>query len=188
MTLKQTAPQKQTLASRTNALLSNLPSSNKHCVFRCGDSWFSLPAIAVRQIVVVPDLVKIPNCHQALAGLGRVRGEFVPVIALGTLLEIEQSSESPARACLLVLEGNCIWSLLISESIALESMETIVSQNARTEDANNAVIGTAMFHDRIVRVLNPNGLLATAQCAFDQYWNRADDPIATLNSSKVSLL
>jgi purine-binding chemotaxis protein CheW len=172
----------QTTASLTNTSLSHLPTSNKHCVFRCGDSWFSVPAVAVRQIVVIPELVRIPHCHRAIAGLGRVRGEFVPVISLDTLLEIDQSNESPASACLLVLEGNCNWSLLISETIALEYLETIVSQNARLENPNNVVIGTAMFRDHIVRVLNPGGLLATAQSAFDQFWNRANDRTTPHNS------
>lgn len=169
-------------------MLSNTPSSNKHCVFRCGESWFSVPAVAVRQIVLVPELVKVPCCHEALAGLGRLRGEIVPVIALGKLLDMEQTSQSTSEACVLVLEGNCVWSLLISESIALESLETIVSQDARAESMNNLVIGTAMYRDRIVRVLNPAGLLATAQYTIDQFWNRADEPVATLNSRKeVSL-
>ncbi len=163
-----------TLTHRSHAALSDIPASDKHCVFRCGEAWFSVPAIAVRQIVVTPDIVKVPHCHRALVGLGRLRGEFVPIVALGRLLDIDQSSQLPTGDCLLVLEGKCIWSLLISESIALESLETIVSQEAKTESTNNVVIGTAMFQDRIVRVLNPSGLLARAQCTFDQYWNRAE--------------
>lgn len=163
-----------TLTARPHASLSDSPASDKHCVFRCGDEWFSVPAVAVRQLVVTPDIVKVPHCHRALVGLGRLRGEFVPIVSLGRLLDIDQSNQLPTGDRLLVLEGQCVWSLLISESIALESLETIVWQEAKTESNNNVTIGTAMFQDRIVRVLNPNGLLARAQCALDQYWNRAE--------------
>ncbi len=163
-----------TLTVRTHASLSDISASDKHCIFRCGNAWFSVPAIAVRQLVVTPDIVKVPHCHRALVGLGRLRGEFVPIVALGRLLDIDQSSQTPTGGCLLVLEGKCIWSLLISESIALESLETIVSQEAKTEATNNVAIGTAMFQDRIVRVLNPSGLLARAQCTLGQYWNRTE--------------
>lgn len=168
-----------TLTPRPHASLSDLPASDKHCVFRCGDAWFSVPAVAVRQLVVTPEIVKVPDCHRALVGLGRLRGEFVPIVALGRLLDIDQSNQPPTGDCLLVLEGNCVWSLLISESIALESLETIVSQDAKTESNNNVAIGTAMFQDRIVRVLNPSGLLARAQCALDQYWNRAETQLTS---------
>ncbi|MEZ6154040.1 MAG: chemotaxis protein CheW [Pirellulaceae bacterium] len=163
-----------TLTPRPHASRSDISASDKHCVFRCGDAWFSVPAVAVRQLVVTPEIVKVPHCHRALVGLGRLRGEFVPIVALGRLLDIDPSNQLPTGDCLLVLEGKCVWSLLISESIALESLETIVSQEAKTESNNNVAIGTAMFQDRIVRVLNPSGLLARAQCVLDQYWSRAE--------------
>jgi chemotaxis signal transduction protein len=172
----------QTATTPTNATLSDVPAFNKHCVFRCSDSWFSVPAVSVREVVLAPELVRFPNCHRALAGLGHLRSEFVPVIALETLLNLQQRESRSADDCLLVLEGNCVWSLLISESAALQSLETIVSQESLAENTNNVVIGTAMFQDRIVRVLNPNGLLATAQHAFEQYWNEADGRINTMNS------
>lgn len=119
---------------------------------------------------MAPELVPVPNCHPALAGLGRLRSEFVPVIRLGSILNIEQSEDSSANDCLLVFDGSCTWSLLISESAALESMETIVSQEPRSENTNNVVMGTAMFRDRIVRVLNPNGLLVATQQTLEQFW------------------
>lgn len=163
-----------TAEPQTKASLSDIPASNKHCVFRCGDSWFSVPAVSVREIVIAPELVRVPNCHRALAGLGHLRSEFVPVIDLGALLDIDQCQDLSEHDCLLVLDGSSVWSLLIAESAALESIETIVSQEARTDNASNVNIGTAMYRDRIVRVLNPSGLLAIAQQAFEQHWNRTD--------------
>jgi chemotaxis signal transduction protein len=170
-----------TLPARTS--LSDSSASEKHCVFRCGASWYSVPAVAVRQIVVTPDVVQVPGCHRALVGLGRVRGEFIPILALGSLLEHDGHAEMLDGDCVLVLEGKCLWSLLISESIALESMETIVSQEARTDGAHNGVIGTAMFQERIVRVLNPSGLLAAAQATLDEFWDRSTERLASTHTS-----
>ncbi len=167
------------LAPRPHSTLSDSPIADKHCVFRCGDSWFSVPAIAVRQLVVTPEIVKVPHCHRALVGLGRLRGEFVPIVDLGRLLDIDPTGRSSAGDCLLVLEGKCIWSLLISESVALEALETIVSQEAKADSTHNVTIGTAMFQDRIVHVLNPNGLLARAQSSLDQFWHCAAAPTAS---------
>ncbi len=149
--------------------------ANRHCVFRCGDSWFSVPAIAVREIVQAPELVHVPFADPSIVGLGRLRSEFVPVLALDALLNVDHSTPSSDVNCLLVFEGNSVWSLLISESAALESMETIVSQESYPENANNAVIGTAMYRDRIVRVLNPNGLLFTAQQSIERFWSRTQN-------------
>jgi hypothetical protein len=112
-----------------------------------------------------------------------VRGEFIPILALGSLLELDGHAEMLDGDCVLVFEGKCLWSLLISESIALESMETIVSQEARTDVAHNGVIGTAMFQERIVRVLNPSGLLAAAQATLDEFWDRSTERLASTHTS-----
>lgn len=146
--------------------------ADKHCVFRCGQSWFSVPAIAVREISIAPSLVRVPDCHHALAGLCHLRSEFVPVIALDALLDVDQP-EPKSHDRLLVINGTSVWSLLIAEAAALESLETIVSPEVRVDETNlSAVMGTAMFRENIVRVLNPNSLFRLAQHALEDAWGR----------------
>lgn len=168
---------------------AGLPSMEKHCIFRCGDAWFSVPAVAVRQVVVTPDIVAIPHCHPALIGVGRVRGEFVPAVELLRLLEVSHAPAAVDHACLLVFEGSCQWSLLISESIALEPIETIAAQAGRADQLHNAIIGTAIYRDQIVRVLNPSRLLALVQSSFESYWSHPQERVGTyLPSAEMSLL
>lgn len=154
-------------------------ASDKHCVFRSGSAWFSVPAISVRQISIAPDLVRVPDCHPSLAGLCHLRSEFVPVFSLDSLLDIDRSSKSQTHDRLLVLNGSSVWSLLIAEAAALESLETIVTPETRMDDVNlSAVMGTAMFRDQIVRVLNPNSLFRLAQQALENLWcTTANSPI-----------
>lgn len=153
------------------ATLSDLTARDKHCVFRCGDSWFSVPAVSVREISIAPELVRIPDSHPSMAGMCHLRSEFIPVISLGTLLGLEGCDTSQAQDRLLVLEGSSAWSLLIAEAASLESLETIVSPEAQMDDARlSAVMGTAMFRDQIVRVLNPKSLFRLAQQALDDQW------------------
>ena len=76
--------------------------SDKHCVFRSGTSWFSLPAVSVREITIAPDLVPVPQCHASLAGLCHLRSEFIPVISLAALLDIDASVGSPIQNKLMV--------------------------------------------------------------------------------------
>jgi chemotaxis signal transduction protein len=156
------------------ATLSELSASDRHCVFRCGSSWFSVPATSVREISIAPELVRVPGSHDSLEGLGHLRSEFIPVISLGSLLDIERCETSDDHDRLLVFSGNSPWSLLIDEAAALESLETIVTPEVRSDDAQlTAVIGTAMFRDQIVRVLNPNSLYRLAQQALEELWAEA---------------
>lgn len=148
-------------------------SSDKHCVFRCGNSWYSVPAVAVREISVAPKLVRVPDSHRSLAGLCHLRSEFVPVLSLGTLLDGEGLETAHDHDRLLVLSGSSVWALLIVEAAALESLETIVTPEARMDDVRiSAVLGTAMYRDQIVRVLNPNNLYRLAQQALEECWRR----------------
>ena len=120
---------------------------------------------------MAPELVAVPDCHEALAGLCHLRSDFIPVVTLQSLLDAAATTTNDNSACLLVFDNVCPWSLLISGSAVLESIETIVSQESRSDHDHSVIIGTAMFRDRIVRVLNPNALLAKAQQAFEGHWN-----------------
>jgi hypothetical protein len=77
----------------------------------------------------------------------------------------------------MVINGNCPWSLLIAEAAALESLETIVTPEARIDDViQSPVMGTAMFRDQIVRVLDPVSIFRLAQQALEGLWNRSQQP------------
>lgn len=153
-------------------MLNDVSSSNKHCIFRSGNSWYSVPAVAVREITVAPELFAVPQSHRALAGLCHLRSEFVPVISLGGLLEVEDQQVSQRNNRLMVLQGTSVWSLLIAEAAALESLETILAPESRMDDSyQSPVMGTAMFNDEILRVLDANRLFRLAQQTLESSWS-----------------
>jgi chemotaxis signal transduction protein len=158
----------------STALRGDLSASDKHCVFRSGASWYSLPAISVREITIAPPMVGVPLSHRALAGLCHLRSEFIPVLALSTLLEIEDQRTAQSNNKLMVMSGtSSSWALLIAEAAALESLETIMSPESRLDDSyQSPVMGTAMYQDQIVRVLDPNRLFRLAQQTLDTTWSR----------------
>lgn len=157
--------------SSSTATLSDLAESDKHCIFRCDQSWFSLPAIAVREIAVAPDLVGVPNCHGSLAGLCHLRSEFIPVVSLPQLLSVESPETNELQSNLLVINGSSVWAIRIAEAAALESLETLVSPDLRMDDMTpSPVTGTAMFRDQIVRVLDPVSVLRMAQQSLERGW------------------
>jgi chemotaxis signal transduction protein len=160
---------------------SDLVASDKHCVFRSGATWYSLPAISVREITIAPAMVNVPLSHRALAGLCHLRSEFIPVLLLSTLLEIEDQRITQSNNKLMVMNGtSSTWALLIAEAAALESLETIMSPESRLDDSHQSpVMGTAMFHDQIVRVLDPNRLFRLAQQMLDSTWSRRHSATAS---------
>ena len=93
------------------ATLADHSASDKHCVFLSGREWFSVPAVAVREITIVPPLVKVPESDASLAGLCHLRSEFVPVVLLNSLLDGDACDYSHPHNKLLVLNGSNVWGI-----------------------------------------------------------------------------
>lgn len=169
----------------STATLGDFSEASKHCVFRSGASWFSLPAISVREISISPGLVRIPNCHDSLAGICHLRSEFIPVISLTALLNIDTSQHAQPHNKLMVIDCTNVWALLVAETASLETLETIVSPDGRMDDAaTSAVMGTAMFRDQIVYVLEPNSVFRMAQQTLEHFWSSPNQPLPQFRSQK----
>lgn len=147
-----------------------LETGDKHCVFRVGEGWFSIPATAVQEITLASEIVRVPGSHALLAGLCHVRSEFVPVLQLNALLQ-EAVIESDADQKLLVIEGTGgHWALLIDDVVALESLETLIHPDQRFDGSASPILGTATCRDQIVRVLDPNGVFRLSQKSLLDSW------------------
>lgn len=174
-------------ANSPAAARHELSVSDKHCVFRCDRSWFSLPAISVREITIAPELVRVPNCHRSLAGLCHLRSEFIPVLSLTQLISAEDTQSTESHGKLLVINGSSVWAMQIAEAAALESLETLVAPEARMDDLQpTPVTGTAMFREHIVRVLDPMIIYQMAQQSLQSLWRAAANPIRHIHQEQGS--
>ena len=149
-----------------------LTQADKHFLFRCEQSWFSVPAITVREVTVAPDFVTVPGCHSAVEGLCRQQSEFFPVISLAALLDLESSPERQENNQLLTLSTGAVWAIRIAEAVGLEHLDTIPSPDLRTGDCDpSCILGTTAFGEHVIRVLNPERLYQQAQHALEDQWN-----------------
>ncbi|QDT07169.1 CheW-like domain protein [Rubripirellula lacrimiformis] len=169
--------------------ISNLPNASsdvgsaydKHCVFRSGASWFSVPAVAVREIAIMPDLVRVPSCPSSLDGICHLRSEFIPVVSIHSLLEHHEDDDTTGHEKLVVLpcgSGLGSWALRIAEAASLVSLETLgTSECPTTAASQTSIVATAMYRDQIVLVLDPNSLYREVRIALEDFWNDAKKPV-----------
>lgn len=147
--------------------------TDQHFMFRCGASWFSVPATAVRELTLAPEIVSVPGCDRTFEGLCRQQSEFIPVIALDALLDFEEPDQANSHSQLLTLAGNNIWAIRIAEAAGLETLDTIASTDTFQSNANSqGVVGTATHGDKFVRVLNPDQLYKTTHQALEASWSQ----------------
>lgn len=151
-------------------------NATKHCIFRSGAGWFSLPALAVREITVMPDLFQVPCCHPALAGVSHFRSDFLPVVCLNSLFPSEATAEVEAHDRLLVLRGNQTavaghYAIRIIEANALESIDAVGGVESRISDCKPSPIqGTSMYRNHVVRVLDSTRLYRLVRDLVEEQW------------------
>ena len=143
-------------------------------VFRCGDAWFAVPAITVRELTMAPEVAVVPGCDPSLEGICRQQSEFIPVIAIDNLLQFDATNESEVGNQLLTLAGSHVWSIRIAEAIGLKSLDTIGASELSGDANHHGVVGTATCGDNFVRVLNPDQLYQRVAQQLESSWGPAN--------------
>tara|TARA_R110002049_G_scaffold27321_2_gene93964 strand:+ start:19258 stop:19782 length:525 start_codon:yes stop_codon:yes gene_type:complete len=146
--------------------------ATRHCVFRCREDWFALPATSVREITYAPKLSVVPGSHPLLAGMCHLRSEFLPVVRVDVLLADEAIETANDEKLLVLGSTTGGWAILISEVLALEPLDTLTNGDVNLDDSvSGVVLATAMFRDEVVRVLDPHRLLHLAQSQLENHWS-----------------
>ncbi|RAK57551.1 chemotaxis protein CheW [Phenylobacterium deserti] len=89
--------------------------------FRVGERRLGLPAADVFEVVRQPRITRVPHSPPALAGVASLRGEVVPVVALGRLLGDDAVTASGGR--LVVIGGERPLALAVDEVLGLTQAE-----------------------------------------------------------------
>jgi len=165
---------KSTTSARQNC---GSETAEKHCIFRCGSAWFSVAAVAVREIALLPNFARVPGCHLSLAGISRLRSEFLPVVSLNSLFADSQAPKPEPHDRLIVIQANLAqgtghWAILISEVTALQPLETLGAPEPRSGDEDlNLLLSTAMFRRNVIRVLDPSSLYRHVRTILEKTWD-----------------
>lgn len=148
--------------------------SDKHCIFQCGDSMFSLPATSVREVTMMPPVVAVPLSHPSLAGIGNIRSEFLPVIDLEPLIGNQARLEAETGQLLVIESPLGGWAIAIDKVISIAVIETHVDAETRNDTSASILLGTASYDGKVISVLDANGLQRVAQQTQEAQWNRPD--------------
>ena len=132
-----------------------------HCVFRRGASWFALPAVAVREVLSRPAMVRVPEPPVTFEGLCHVRSEFIPVVNLACLTADAVRSED--RIMLVLEDDDGPWGILVDEVTTLCVLEISDAPEAQHIGNHSAVVGWATHGDILIHVLELARVRTTAE-------------------------
>lgn len=152
-----------------------LDNTERYCVFSCGDRWYGIPALAVRRIVPCPELTTVPFCDPILQGISHTHNEFLPVVSLRALSEMQYESASEAEQQVLIMLGpDGPWGLLIDQAATLATLETSISNFSNHQDPwTKATLGSASYQNHVLQVLDPHSVYEYAVTLIDGFWSNS---------------
>lgn len=90
---------------QSNILLESGTNELEVVMFKVGDGDFGINVLKVREIINVMEVMPIPNSHEHVEGLIRLREEVLPVVNLAKVLGIKDS-ENPEKDKFIIAELN----------------------------------------------------------------------------------
>jgi len=143
-----------------------------HCVFRRGGIWLALPAIAVREAMLRPEIVFVPGTPSSFAGLCHVRSEFIPVLNLDSVLsECDSSSD---QVLLMMDDADGPWAVLVDEVTSLQSLEISDAPAADLFDPTCAVVGWATLGNTVIKILEQSRIRSFAEQHLAEMWQSSE--------------
>lgn len=147
-------------------------AKSRCCVFRSGENWFGITALAVRSIVPRPDIASVPHADASLKGVCHIQNEFLPVVSLRALTSIQYGPSADAEQQLVVLlSPQGPWGLLIDEAASLAELEVSISTFSNQNDPWSRVIaGSASWNNQVLQILDPVAMHQYASRLLNMYW------------------
>ena len=92
-------------------------------IFHVKDEMFAVPLAEVREIIRMPEVVRMPLSPRALEGLANLRGAVLPVINLRSIFNFEQLDHDDATRVVVLDQGRPI-------GLVVDRMANVVSVEA----------------------------------------------------------
>lgn len=150
----------------------DLDNLHRFCIFRSGNDWFGIPALAVRSIIPRPELMETPHCDPTLQGICHVQNEFIAVVSFQAIDQVQYDIAPGSEQQLMILNGpQGPWGMLIDQAITLAELETSISTLGGAQDRWSKVIkGSASYENQVLQVLDANALYRYAAGILESFW------------------
>jgi purine-binding chemotaxis protein CheW len=129
------------------------------CCFRLGRDCFAVDSAGVVEVVRGRRLTRVPLAGAAVLGLLHMRGRIVPVIDPAERLGVEREAGG-AQTSLVVALGDDWYGIAVDEMLdVIEVPPAGVERPTATGSRGAAVLGTYPTAERLVHLLDPEGMI-----------------------------
>ena len=152
----------------------DLNEAQKYCVFESNDHWFGFSSLNIRGVIPAPEISGLPHSDPVVVGVAHVQNEFLPVINLRALLDVEYENKNPQQQMMILSINQLNWGLLIDKAHGLSTLEVSISTLPDRDDTwSKVVTGSASWSNQVLQVLDPEAVYGYAHEMLQRYWRDA---------------
>lgn len=126
---------------------------NQYVIFRLGGEFYAASVQQVREIVVLPEMTRVPNTSDFIAGVMNLRGQIMAVIDLGRRLSLE-TTETEAPEHIIIVEAEDYTVAMI-----VDEVPEVSSIPAKAIRETPRLVETDLPEDYIVGIADQKGRL-----------------------------
>jgi purine-binding chemotaxis protein CheW len=140
-------------------------TSQQLVVFSLGAEEYALPIAAVHEIIRFAEPRSVASEVAWIRGVIGLRGKIIPIFDLAARLELAGSDRAPGKIVILETGGGQVGVMVddVEEVLTVDSAQLEPVPTASTD----RIEGIAKIGDRLVILLNPEGLFANANAVDD---------------------
>jgi len=151
----------------------SLETAQRYCVVQSSNAWYGIPCLDVRIVVPRPNITRLPFSDPVIQGVCHVRNEFLPVVSLRSLLNIQYESGESEQQMIILSNRSSAWGLLVDRTEGLEDLETSYCTLSDGGDAawSKVIVGTATFGQHVIQVLDTDAIYQDAFQLLESFWS-----------------
>jgi purine-binding chemotaxis protein CheW len=139
--------------------------SRQLVVFSLGEEEYALPITQVHEIIRFTEPRSVASSDPSVRGVISLRGKILPVYDLATRLGVEHADVSEAKIVIVETAEDMA-------GVVVDDVEEVITiDNEQLEEAPTAggrgIDGIAKIGDRLVVLLDPEGIVGAAAAALD---------------------
>ena len=145
----------------------------QYCVVRSASEWYALPSGLVREVMLCPELTRVPNTSPMLKGISHVNNEFLTITApLTGGIESDESlaAEETVRQLLVLSGPDGPWGFLVDEVVELTSLDDFQPQHG--SDRHLSFLGIATYEGNNLSVLDVDETYRNVISELKSHWQK----------------
>lgn len=124
---------------------------------------FCINVAKVREVIVFPETVQVPDAHQAIIGTANIRQKLVPIINLGSWLGLSDKGRSPGAKVIVTYFNGAYNGFLVDEVVRIHRITwSDIKDYSSIADFPlvDSVLGVITIEGRLIQLIDFESIVA----------------------------